>query len=117
MSWNFFTQIYQFFKLIILISYLLDNSPEQGIKSFQVTHHQRLHAGSSSMNEVYGCLKKSLLLTFCLILQLSLKYLMLKYGEEIKWSCFAGKSSNLVNNPSLVKDIFFHYFNLHNSKD
>ena len=38
MSCDFFIKASQFFKLIILISYLLDNSPGQDIKMFQVSH-------------------------------------------------------------------------------
>ena len=37
-SWNFFIKACQVFNLIILISYLLDNSLGQGIKSSQVRH-------------------------------------------------------------------------------
>ena len=38
MSCDFFIKASQFFKLIILISYLLDNSPGQDIKMSQVSH-------------------------------------------------------------------------------
>ena len=52
------------FKLIILISYLLDNSPRQNMKRSQVSHQQRLHMFSCTC--VYGCSKNCLLLSFCL---------------------------------------------------
>ena len=44
MLWDFLTKACQFFKVIILISYLLDKSSEQDIKRSQVSH---CHAFSS----------------------------------------------------------------------